>query len=282
MYVIDFLTTVYKNHPVGSILFLAILANFFLKFVKVFSVWLLTPKSAQGHLAIKDSLIKESPRFASIMTILMSSLTFAIYFVALGLILKSYKVDMTPYIASASVIGLAIGFGTQGFVQDIVIGLTLIFSNAMNVKDIVQLSGLTGRVELIGLRFTVLINHLGQRIYIPNRTIGSINRYAEGGTTIFVDIQPPSNCDVKAFCEHVAALTDAAYQQYQSIMVAPPENLGMQETPVAQWRFLRLKFMIWPEQNAVIDTFFKQRLLTLIKTYQPDYPEYQLSILART
>jgi len=211
----------------------------------------------------------------------MSSLTFAIYFIALGLILKSYKVDMTTYFASASVIGLAIGFGTQGFVQDIVIGLTLIFSNAMNVKDIVQVSGQIGRVELIGLRFTVLRNYLGQKIFIPNRTIASINRYAEGGVCVYVDIQPPANCDETVFAQRVADLVKAFYSQHASVMLAEPENLGFQHTPLADWKFIRLKFKIWPDQHTIVDTAFKPRLLTLIKSLQSDYPEYQLGIFTR-
>ncbi|MBW3672076.1 MAG: hypothetical protein KY432_10455, partial [Acidobacteria bacterium] len=57
-------------------------------------------------------------------TIIVSALTFAIYFVAVGYMLGELGVDLTAYVASASVIGLAVGFGLQGFVQDVVVGLT--------------------------------------------------------------------------------------------------------------------------------------------------------------
>jgi moderate conductance mechanosensitive channel len=108
---------------------------------------------------------KQYPRTATIITILESTLTFTIYFVAFGLILQEFNLSLRAYLASTTVIGLAIGFGAQGLVQDIVIGLTLIFSNLLKVGDVVEVSGQIGRVESVGMRFTVLINLHGQRVF---------------------------------------------------------------------------------------------------------------------
>src|SRR5690554_5269853 len=107
MPLVTYLQDFYGRHPVVTILLAALVAHFVLKAVKVFSLWLLTPKSASGHLAIKDSVFQRYPRFGSILTILASTLTFATYFTALGFILKAYNVSLTAYFASASVIGLA-------------------------------------------------------------------------------------------------------------------------------------------------------------------------------
>ena len=53
--------------------------------------------------------------------------------------LSRFKISLTTYFASATVIGLAVGFGLQGFVQDLVIGFTLIFSDALNIGEVVKL-----------------------------------------------------------------------------------------------------------------------------------------------
>lgn len=58
-----------------------------------------------------------------------STLVFTIYFGAFGLMLHEFGVSLTAYLASASIIGLAVGFGSQGLVQDVVTGLTLILSD---------------------------------------------------------------------------------------------------------------------------------------------------------
>ena len=94
-------------------------------------------------------LARRWPKTATLGTILMSAFTFALYFASVGLILHEFKISLTAYFASATVIGLAVGFGLQGFVQDVVIGLTLIFSDALNIGDMVELSGQTGTVDLI-------------------------------------------------------------------------------------------------------------------------------------
>jgi len=96
--------------------------------------------------------------------------TFLTYFFAFGFFLEEFGVNLTAYLASASIVGLAISFGSQGLVQDMVIGLTLIFSDAMDVGDMVEITGATsviGRVEEIGLRFTKLVNFYNQRVFIP-------------------------------------------------------------------------------------------------------------------
>ena len=83
-------------------------------------------------------------RLQSLATLLSSAMLFALYFLILGLILAEFGVSLTAYLASASVLGLALGFGSQGIVQDVVTGLTLIFSDLIDVGDLVEVSGETG------------------------------------------------------------------------------------------------------------------------------------------
>ncbi len=100
----------------------------------------------------------------SLAGLLTSVAIFVLYFAAVGLVLKEFGVSLTAYLASASVLGLAIGFGSQGLVQDVVTGLTLIFSDLVNVDDMVEISGQTGIVQTIGMRFLVLKNQLGAEV----------------------------------------------------------------------------------------------------------------------
>ena len=97
---------------------------------------------------------KAHPKWKSITSLSTSILIFAIYFGTFGLILHELGVSLTAYLASASVIGLAVGFGSQGVVQDVVTGrLTLVFSDLVDVGDMVEISGQTGVVQSIGMRF---------------------------------------------------------------------------------------------------------------------------------
>ena len=71
----------------------------------------------------------------------LSVLKYIIYFTAIGFILSEIGVNYTAYLASLSVVGLAIGFGSQGLVQDIVTGFFLIFEGQFDVGDMVEISG---------------------------------------------------------------------------------------------------------------------------------------------
>jgi moderate conductance mechanosensitive channel len=225
---------------------------------------------------------KKYPRTATIITILESSLTFVIYFLALGLILQEFNLSLRAYLASTTVIGLAIGFGSQGFVQDIVIGLTLIFSNLIKVGDVVEVSGQIGRVETVGMRFTVLINLHGQRVYLPNRNITVISLFRGGCIRAYVDFQIPDGATVKQLSQIVNPLTAALYSQHKAIVMDEPEYFGVQKTTRGGWRFIRYKFNLWPGQGALIETNFRQMALARIRAVFPDYADWMINITYRS
>jgi len=178
------------------IILMAILAHMAVKLIRHISEWLLTRGRGQnGPLGI----VTHQPKFATVTRLIVSGIAFIIYFMAIGLILQEFGFSLTAYLASASVVGLAISFGSQGLVQDIVIGLTLIFWDAMDVNDIVEIGGPTtnvvGRVDEIGMRFTKLVNFYNQKVFIPNRTIGNVSRFPHGGVDAYADPQIPIGAD---------------------------------------------------------------------------------------
>jgi moderate conductance mechanosensitive channel len=225
---------------------------------------------------------RKYPRTATVITILESSLTFVIYFLALGLILQEFNLSLRAYLASTTVIGLAIGFGSQGFVQDIVIGLTLIFSNLIKVGEVVEVSGQIGRVESVGMRFTVLINLHGQRVYLPNRNIAVISLFRGGCIRAYVDFQIPDGATAKQVSQIVNPLTTALHSQHKAIVMEEPEYFGVQKTTRGGWRFIRYKFNLWPGQGALIETNFRQMALARIRAVFPDYADWMINITYRS
>jgi small conductance mechanosensitive channel len=225
-----------------------------------------------------ENIIKRYPKIVTVTTILVSAFTFTIYFLAVGLIMQEFNISLTAYLASASVIGLAIGFGAQGFVQDVVIGLTLIFSDTLDIGDVVDLSGQVGRVERIGLRFTTLINLQGQQIYIPNRNISAIGQFRGGCIRAYVDIQMPDTVDDKMVLDKVQSIGMGMHQQHKSIILTPPEIFGIKETKEGNWRYLRVKFRIWPGQVGLIETAFKQRIILFLKQMDQEYAEWMITV----
>jgi moderate conductance mechanosensitive channel len=262
------------------ILVIAALLHLGVRGLRRASEWVVTPDSSP-ELA-REIFSRRRPKMATVTTLVVSAATFIIYFVAVGFIfLELDFFDVRTYFASATVIGLAVGFGSQGLVQDVVIGLTLIFSDAFNVGDVVEISGQVGRVEKVGLRFTTLVNFLGQTVYIPNRNIGLIGRYRRGAVRAYVDVQlsdTVSDAEVAAAIERVARGVRA---QQPAIMLTDPEVMGPFDAGPGEWRFLRVKLRIWPGQSAFIEGAFRQRLLATLRRLDPDYADWMLTISYR-
>ena len=256
---------------------LTITAHFTVKIIRWLSQYLLTMKLDSNETS-KLNLTRKYPKFATILTILVSALTFTIYFVAVGMILREFKISLTAYFASATVIGLAVGFGLQGFVQDLVIGLTLIFSDAIKLGEVVKLGDEIGTVDTIGLRFTTLINLHGQRILLPNRNIGVISQFRGGCIRAYVDIQVPRSADENEISQAIDAIANGTYQQHLSIILAPPEIFGVKDISEDQWRFLRIKFKLWPGQTKIIEETFKERVVQFLKKSHTEYTAWMITV----
>ncbi len=277
MKLVDIFTDMNPILRILLVIILAVATNFTVKAIRRFSQYLLTMKVDSKETS-QEILTRKYPVLATIITILVSAVTFTIYFVAVGMILREFKISLTTYFASATVIGLAVGFGLQGFVQDVVIGLTLIFSDALAIGDMVKLGDEIGKIDSIGLRFTVLINLHGQRIIIPNRNIATISQFRGGCIRAYVDIQVPQEIDEKKMVQAIQAIGQGMYNQHRSILLAIPEIFGIKDVEYGQWRYVRIKFKLWPGQINIIEETFKQRVVQLLTKSYADYASWMITV----
>ena len=214
----------------------------------------------------------------SLAGLLTSVAIFVLYFAAVGLVLKEFGVSLTAYLASASVLGLAIGFGSQGLVQDVVTGLTLIFSDLVNVDDMVEISGQTGIVQTIGMRFLVLKNQLGAEVFIPNRIITSVINYPRGYVRCLVDINLSGEAEkADQMVKKIASIITAAYEQFPGIFISRPSSEGRIKTQSGK-EFLRIKFRIWPGRNTTLETTFKQEIVQSLKEITPEFADWMVAV----
>ncbi len=221
------------------------------------------------------------PKLATIVGLLFSAATFVLWFVAIGMVLAAFAIDPTTYFATATVIGLAVGFGSQGLVQDIVIGLTLIFTDAMDVGDTVEVSGQVGRVERVGLRFTTLTNFLGQTVFIPNRNIAVVGRFRRGVVRAYIDVQVPAGIEAEPLARHLLDMARALRSQHPAAVLSSPELFGTRETEPEGWRYIRIKLQVWPGQQPLVETVFRQRLVAHMKTLDEKYADWMVPVTYR-
>ena len=216
-------------------------------------------------------------KVATVLTLVTSALTFAIWFTAFGLIIRELGFDVSTYFASASVIALAVGFGSQGVVQDVVTGVTLVFSDLVDVGDMVEVSGQTGIVSTVGMRFLVLTNYLGARVYIPNRTINNVVNYQRGYVRALIDVRlPPTEPLATEMAERSTALVNAAWEQLPGLCVQPPSLVG-RRTLESGAEFVRMKMRIWPGQTDPLQKLVLE-MVGELGLLQPGFQAWRISL----
>jgi small-conductance mechanosensitive channel len=261
-----------------AIIVLAVVVHFLVLGVRFMSDWLIR-KSAAKKMPV--GFVTQQPKFITVTGLIASALTFAVYFFAIGLVLHEYQVNLTTYLATASVIGLAVGFGSQGLVQDVVAGLTLILSDTLDVGDVIEVAGKIGRVERVGLRFTQLNNFFNQQVYVPNRVIADISRFPGGEMSAFADVQIPSDTDSGRVRELVERIAKGMWSQFNAIILSEPQVSDIETVETSTWRFLRVHFKIWPGQGSLIETAFRQRVVEAMKAMQPNYADWMVTVTYR-
>jgi len=202
-----------------------------------------------------------------------SVIIFILYFAAAGWILHELGVSLTAYVASATVIGFAVSFGSQGIIQDVITSLTVITSDLIDVGDMVDIGGQVGIVERVGIRFTVLVNLSGARVFIPNRNVANVINFEDGYIRVFLDARLPQ-ADDKATeaLERLRAVSAASYEQFRGSMLLEPE-LERPSATDAGYSFARIKFRMWPGQGTIVETAIKQAVVLELRALDPSYAD---------
>jgi len=101
--------------------------------------------------------------------------------------------DIAPALATAGVVSVALAFGAQSLLKDLINGIFIVFEDQYSLGDMLQVNGETGRVEHITLRRTVLRNTAGAIVSIPNSLIGQVSNLSRDWSQTFVDITVPAD-----------------------------------------------------------------------------------------
>ena len=255
------------SERIGLVLIIAIVAH-----LAVYGIRYL------GHqLMTTESLLRWN-KLRTLAGLLTSILVFGLYFGTLGFVLQEFGVSLTAYLASASILGLAIGFGSQGVVQDVVTGLTVILTDLFQVGDLVEIGDKIGTVQNISMRFTTLLNPLGAKVFIPNRTLSNVTIYPRGYLRCYADVTLSTQADLAAqMQDRVEAITRGFVEQFPGILRDDPE-FDLPVTSAAGRVYLRIKFRVWPGRIVPIEQAFKNEIIQAMKLLDPDYADWMVSI----
>jgi len=155
-------------------------------------------------------------------------ISYVVYFIAFIMILDNVLgFNVGALLAGAGVAGLAIGFGAQNLVRDIISGFFIIFEDQFSVDDYVLVSGVEGTVEEIGLRTTKILSWTGEMNVLPNGDITQVTNYSVNNGLSVVDINIPYESDIDIAERIIEDIAKTLPKKYEEI-VSEPEILGVQ------------------------------------------------------
>lgn len=174
---------------------------------------------------------------ATIGSVLKSIVSFAVLVWVVLQTLAIVGVNVAPFIASAGIVGVALGFGAQALVRDFLSGLFMLFEDQYGVGDWVDLGEAEGTVEHVGLRVTSLRDLHGTLWYCRNGDIQRVGNYSQDFGVAFLEIPVSYTADVDRACTVAieTARQAAAEEPIASNLISGPELQGVNALDADFW-----------------------------------------------
>ncbi|MCL4463611.1 MAG: mechanosensitive ion channel family protein [Firmicutes bacterium] len=201
-----------------AVLLIVVFARFALRFGYVLIEKLLTP-----------SLMIQESKAKTLVPLLKSVWRYTVYaLTAVTVVSRLQIMDIGPILAGAGIVGLAVGFGAQNLVRDVISGFFLMLEDQFSVGDFIAVGAFSGEVEELGLRITKIRDFSGELHIIPNGKIEAVTNRTRGNMRAMVDVRVSHDEDV----DKVLALLEELMREYaqgEPNVVEGPTVLGVTE-----------------------------------------------------
>ncbi|MBD2848009.1 mechanosensitive ion channel family protein [Paenibacillus sp. IB182496] len=189
------------------------------------TVYIATKTIADSIMERKSSrLAIQTRRIRTVGKLFSNIVTYVVYFVAGLLILAEFNVNLGPLLAGAGVVGLAIGFGAQSLVKDVITGFFIVVEDQFAIGDVVQTGTFKGTVEMIGMRSTRLKSWTGEVHIIPNGMINEVTNFSLNNSMAVIDISVAYEENI----DQAERVIREAVEEVEDVeMVRLPEVLGV-------------------------------------------------------
>lgn len=227
-------------------------------------------------------------RAETVSSVLESVATGVIFTVAMLMSLSELGVNIAPLIASAGIIGVALGFGAQSLVKDFLSGIFMVIEDQYGVGDVTDLGDAVGTVESVGLRVTRLRDVNGTVWYVRNGEVIRVGNKSQGWARAVVDVDIGFDNDVDQVRQLLLSSANALFAkpEYGAMILEPPEVWGVEAlssdglvirlvvktVPLQQWRVARLLRENIKAAFDAADVDFPQRTV-LVRTEDDDESE---------
>jgi small conductance mechanosensitive channel len=200
-------------------------------------------------------------RIRTLMSVLWTVVVGLVWFVVVLMTLGQIGVNVTPVLAGAGIVGLAIGFGAQNLVKDLVSGFFLILENQVRVGDVAIINGTGGLVEAISFRTIILRDEAAVVHVFPNGSINTLSNMTKDWSAYVISVNVAYREDPDRVAEVMRRTAEEmiAEPKFQAAMLEPIEIFGVDgftETAVT----IKARLKTQPLQQFAIGREYRRRL----------------------
>lgn len=193
--------------------------------------------------------------------ILRKTMAVVIWILAVIMALKEAGFDIGPILAGAGIVGLAVGFGAQNLVHDVISGMFMLLENQIRVNDVAVLNGTGGLVEAIHLRTTVLRGQDGTIHVFRNGAINSLSNMTHGYSYYLFDLGVAYKEDTDQVIAVLRGVADELMEEekFQKVILAPLEVLGVDSFGDSAV-MIKARFKTMPSQQWTVGREMNRRI----------------------
>ena len=204
---------------------------------------------------------ERAQRLATLWAVAQTTINVTLVAIAVVTLMGVWGIPTGPFVAAASVIGIALGFGAQDFVRDVIAGVLILLEDQYAIGDVVQIAGVTGTVHDIRLRTTLLRDLDGLLHHVPNGEIRVASNFTAGFSKVVVDLSVAYREDIDRVIEVIRDEVERfeADPDLAAGFTAPSEVLGVNQLGDSAVD-VRVVFTVTTEVRWVVKREFLRRM----------------------
>ena len=206
----------------------------------------------------------------------------AVWAVVVLTVMSIWGIPMAPFVAIGATIGIAVGFGAQDFVKDVIAGFLILLEDQYAIGDVVTIAGVSGTVEGIKLRTTVLRDLQGNRHHVPNGHIDVSSNLTSDFSRLVLDVPVSYDTDL----DHaIAVISDEAElfsmeDEWRPKFIAEPQMLGVNKLDDSSIN-IRLLMTLTTEDRWTVKRAFLLRLKKRLDNEGIEIPFQYMTVVMR-
>lgn len=225
-------------------------------------VWEICSSLIERGLSPHDGQPQRSARIRTLLPLLRNALMVLLIIMVTLIVLSEIGLNIAPLLAGAGVAGLAIGFGAQTLVKDVITGLFMLFEDTINIGDVVEVDGgHSGVVEGMTIRTLRLRDNDGSVHTVPFSSVTSVKNMTKGFSFAVMDVSIDYATDIDRAMEVIRQVAEglAADAAIGPLMIGPVEMLGVERFTDSAV-ILRCKLKTYPMQQWTVARAFRRQM----------------------